>query len=185
MTITDTALISGAKWGLPLKARAEQPTGHERREAERAIAYWEGKVDAHGRKPTVAMLDLAAINSTDWSNRFVIAFDEEIIETSTLLLYGSKFAGLLDLPLKARLDLPLTQQLPEGFSEVFLHGCVDAQMQMAPVRLEGEIERYDHGVEQYRAVFISVGVRPNSLTHLAFGAFSSRAQPSGMDRHEP
>ena len=48
----------------------------ERREAERAIAYWESKVDAHGQNATVAVLGLAAINSTDWSNRFVIAVDE-------------------------------------------------------------------------------------------------------------
>jgi hypothetical protein len=184
MTVTDTALISLVKWGLPLKARAEQPTVRERREAERAIAYWESKVDAHGQDATVAVLDLAAINSTDWSNRFVIAVDDRI-ERSMLLLYGSNFAGLLDLPSKARLDLPLNQQLPKGFSEVFLHGCAEAQMQMAPVRLEGEIERYDQGVEQYRAVFISVAVRRNSLTHLAFGAFSSRTQPGAMDRYEP
>ena len=92
MTVTDTALISLVKWGLPPKARAEQPTVRERREAERAIAYWESKVDAHGQNATVAVLGLAAINSTDWSNRFVIAVDDRI-ERSMLLLYGSKFAG--------------------------------------------------------------------------------------------
>ena len=32
----------------------------------------------------------------------------------------------------------------------------------------------DDRVEQYRAVFIPVGVKPNSLTHFAFGAFNSR-----------
>jgi hypothetical protein len=174
MTITDMALISGIKLGLPLKQTvAEQPNGRERREAERAIVYWEDKVDAHGPNATVAVLDLAAIDSTDWSNRFIVAVDQRI-ERSTLLLYGSKFAGLLDLPPKARLDLPLIRQLPKDLAALFLLGCADAQMQMAPVRLEGEIDRGDHGVEQYRAVFIPVGVRPNSLTHFAFGAFNSR-----------
>ena len=174
MTITDMALISGIKLGLPLKQTvAEQPNGRERREAERAIVYWEDKVDAHGPNATVAVLDLAAIDSTDWSNRFIVAVDQRI-ERSTLLLYGSKFARLLDLPPKARLDLPLIRQLPKDLAALFLLGCADAQMQMAPVRLEGEIDRGDQGVEQYRAVFIPVGVRPNSLTHFAFGAFNSR-----------
>jgi hypothetical protein len=135
MTITDMALISGIKLGLPLKQTvAEQPNGRERRAAERAIVYWEDKVDAHGPNATVAVLDLAAIDSTDWSNRFIVAVDQRI-ERSTLLLYGSKFAGLLDLPPKARLDLPLIRQLPKDLAALFLLGCADAQMQMAPVRL--------------------------------------------------
>lgn len=180
MTLIDTALISATKWGLPFKkAVAEQPTGRDRREAERAVAYWEDKVDALGPDATIAALDLGAINGADWSNRFVIAVDERI-ERSSLLLYGSKFARLLDLPAKVRRDLPLVRQLPWRFSEVFLHGCAEAPLQMAPVRLEGEIERDDDRVEQYRAVFIPVGVKPNSLTHFAFGAFNSRVVVPAM-----
>jgi hypothetical protein len=174
MTITDTALISGAKWGLPFKTPvAEQPTGRDRREAERIIHYWEAKANTLGQNATIAELDLGAINDTDWSNRFVIALDERI-ERSSLLLYGAKFAELLDLPANIRRDQPLVRQLPQRFSEVFLHGCAEAPLQMAPVRLEGEIERPDDRVEQYRAVFIAVGVKPNSLTHFALGAFNSR-----------
>jgi hypothetical protein len=171
MTITDTTFISGTqKWGLPLK-NVDQPVGRERREAERAIVYWE--MAALGQNVTLAMLDLAAINSIDWSNRFVIAVDQKV-ERSKLLLYGSKFAELLNLPPKARLDLPLIRQLPERFCDLFLRGCAETPTQTVPVRLEGEIERYDQGIEQYRAAFIPIGVRRNSLTHLAFGAFNSR-----------
>jgi len=174
IAITDLALISGAKWGLPLKTPvAEQPVGRDRREAERTIHYWEAKANALGQHATIAELDLGAIYDTDWSNRFLIALDDRI-ERSSLLLYGSKFATLLDLPADVRADQPLVRQLPERFSEVFLHGCAEAPLQTAPVRLEGQIELSDDRVEQYRAVFIPVGVKPNSLTHFAFGAFNSR-----------
>jgi len=36
------------------------------------------------------------------------------------------------------------------------------------------IEILTFEVKQYRAIFIPVGVKPNSLTCLAFGGFSSR-----------
>ena len=58
-----------------------------------------------------------------------------------------------------------------------LRGCSDAQSEMGPVRLEGEVERHDGRIEQYRALFIPVGVKPNSLTCFAFGAFNSRVLP--------
>jgi len=180
MTITDMAFESASKWGLPFKrAAVEEPTGRDRRQSERAVAYWEDKIDALGDKATIASLDLAAINDEEWSNRFVIAVDPRV-ERSSLLLYGQNFARLLDLPEQARPNLALERQLPRRFSEVFLRGCAEAPTQMSPVRVEGEIARDDQRVEQYRAVFIPVPVRPNSLTHLAFGAFSSRIVEPGM-----
>ena len=39
--------------------------------------------------------------------------------------------------------------------------------------MEGEVARSDGKTELYRAAFIPVGVKENSLTHLAFGAFNS------------
>ena len=173
IAITNLALVAGAKWGLPLRTREEQPTGRDRREAERTIHYWEAKANALGQHATIAELDLGAIDGPDWSNRFLIAVDDRI-ERSSLLLYGSKFATLLDLPANARADQPLVRQMPERFSEVFLQGCAEAPRQTAPVCLEGQIERSDDRIEQYRAVFIPVGVKPNSRTHFAFGAFNSR-----------
>jgi hypothetical protein len=70
--------------------------------------------------------------------------------------------------------VPILRQLPRRYADVFLRGCSEAQRDMAPVRLEGETERYDGRIEQYRAVFIPVGIKPNSLTCFAFGAFNSR-----------
>ena len=58
--------------------------------------------------------------------------------------------------------------------DTFLRGCEEAAKTLQPVHLEGEIERADGRVEQYRCVFIPVPVKHNSLTSLAFGAFSNR-----------
>ena len=150
-----------------------EPTGRGRREAERLMAYWEGKLKELGGVVTIAGLDLATIDSREWSNRFLIAVDP-VVERSALLLYGPKFAQLLGMRGQPRTDLPMMRQLPRRYADLFLRGCTQAQQEMAPMRLEGEIERADGRIEQYRAIFIPVGVKPNSLTCFAFGAFNSR-----------
>jgi hypothetical protein len=147
-------------------------TGRERRESERAIRYWEQKVEKLGHAATVAALDLGDINSADWSHRFVIAVDP-VVENSSLLLYGSDFAKLLDLPPKGTPHVPMVRQLPRHLSSVFMQGCGDAHHTRQAVRIEGEVSRPHGKLERYRAAFIPVGVKENSLTHLAFGAFNS------------
>ena len=175
MSITETAFEAADKWGLPFKkiAEPEEPTGSDRREAARAVAYWDDKLEELGNQATITALNLTAMDEADWANRFLIAVDERV-ERSALLMYGSNFARLLGLPAKAPKVLPLERQLPPRFADVFLRGCSEAEKQGEPVHLEGEIERADDRVEQYRAVFIPVKVRPGSLTHFAFGAFNSR-----------
>ena len=150
-----------------------ESTGRDRREAERVITYWEAKLRELGGNLTVAGLDLSQINSRDWSNRFLISIDP-VIERSSLVLYGPTFASLLHLPEQARPNVPILRQLPRRYAEVFLRGCSQAHKEMAPARLEGDAERYDGRIEQYRVVFIPVGIKPNSLTCFAFGAFKSR-----------
>jgi len=170
MSITDAPVLSldDAR-----ETKREELTGRERRESERAIRYWEKKVERLGRGATVAALDLAEINSADWSHRFVIAVDP-VVENSSLLLYGSDFAKLLELPPKGTPHVPMVRQLPRHLSDVFMQGCGDAHHQRQAIRLEGEVPRADGKTELYRAAFIPVGVKENSLTHLAFGAFNSR-----------
>jgi hypothetical protein len=171
MPIGDEVLKSGVKWGLPLRESiATLPAGSERREAERAISYWEDKVAALGNNATVAALDLAAINTPDWSNRFLITVDHEV-EKSELLLCGPKFAELLHLSPKILPDRSFIRQLPRRYFDVFLRGCAATDN---PLQVEGEIERDDDRIEQYRAAFIPVRVKPDSLTHCTFGAFNSR-----------
>jgi PAS domain-containing protein len=157
---------------------AGAPTGRGRREAERLLAYWEEKLRELGGVVTIAGLDLAAADSRDWSNRFLISVDP-VVERSALLLYGPKFAQLFGLPAEPRTDLPMMRQLPRRYVDLFLRGCAEAQREMGPVRLEGEIERADGRIEQYRAIFIPVGVKPGSLTCFAFGAFNSRVIEPG------
>jgi len=149
------------------------PSGRGRRQSERLMAYWEAKLQELGGAVTIAGLDLTATNGRDWSNRFLISVDP-VIERSALVLYGPEFARLLDLPEQPRMDRPMIRQLPRRYADLFLRACTDAQKALAAVRLEGEIERADGRIEQYRAVFIPVGVKPNSLTCFAFGAFSNR-----------
>jgi hypothetical protein len=169
MSTTDAEIVS-----LSDAHRGAEPvlSGRERRESERVISYWEKKVEQLGRSATVAALDLADINTQDWSHRFVIAVDP-VVENSSLLLYGSDFAKLLDLPRKGMPHVPMVRQLPHHLSTVFMQGCGDAHNTRQPIRMEGEVPRPDGKVELYRAAFIPVGVKEHSLTHLAFGAFNS------------
>ena len=150
-----------------------EPTGRDRREAERLLAYWEGKLQELGGGVTLAALDLARIDSREWSNRFLITIDS-VIERSSLMMYGPIFAQLLQLPAQPRQGLSMLRQLPPRYWDVFTRGCTEAQKQMAPAHLEGEVERIDGRIEQYRAIFIPVGVRPGALTCFAFGAFNNR-----------
>src|SRR5216684_1896677 len=166
---SDISWLEG--WGS--KAPAGEPTGRDRREAERLIAYWEAKLKELGGVVTLAGLDLAAADSREWSNRFLISVDP-VAERSAIVLYGPKFAQLLGLPAEPRKDRPMMRQLPRRHVDLFQRGCAEAQQTMAPVRLEGEIERAGGRIEQYRAIFIPVGVKPNALTCFAFGAFNNR-----------
>lgn len=169
MSITDAPVVSSDESYEP---SIDELTGRERRESERAIRYWEKKVERLGRSATVAALDLGEINSEAWSHRFVIAVDP-VVENSSLLLYGTDFAKLLDLPPKGTPHVPMVRQLPRHLSTVFMQGCGDAHQRRQAIRIEGEVARPDGKTELYRAAFIPVGVKENSLTHLAFGAFNS------------
>src|SRR5215468_11874081 len=115
-----------------------QLIGRERRQSEQAIAYWQNKIDQLGKTPTVAALDLAEMNTPSWSHRFVIAIDP-VVENSALLLYGSDFARLLNLPEKSVPHVPMTRQLPKHFTDVFKRACSDAHQSAGPVRIEGEV----------------------------------------------
>ena len=150
-----------------------EPSGRDRRQAERIISYWENKLAAYGDSITIAALDLGNMSSRDWANRFLISVDP-VVERSTLIMYGPKFAQLLNLPDQPRSDLPLPRQLPRRYLDLFLRGCREVQQASDPVRLEGEIPRSDGRIEQYRAAFIPVRVKPNSLTCFAFGALNNR-----------
>src|SRR6266478_6420203 len=139
----------------------------ERRQAERAIAYWEQKAAEVRSRPTLTQLDPGeAIDVESWAHRFVIAPDQ-VAEVSTFLMCGSNAARLLELsdaPLKYAL---MFRRLPRRFFEIFTRGCSDAISAGTLARLEGTIERDDDCLELYRAVFMPIGA------NLVFGAYNS------------
>jgi hypothetical protein len=145
----------------------------ERRETESAYTYWEQIAARMGHAPTLMNLDVAELTTDEWAYRFIISLDA-IIENSALLIYGRKFAQLLNLPAKPVPHVPMIQQLPKAFVPPFIKGCTKAATTLgAPVHMEGAVAREDDRVEIYRALFIAFEVKPASLTHLAFGAFNS------------
>jgi len=139
----------------------------ERRQSERAVAYWEQKAAELGSRPTLTQLDPgAAIDNEHWAHRFVIAPDR-VAEVSTFLMCGPNAARLLELgegPLEYTL---MFRKMPKRFLEIFARGCHDAISSGSAARLAGAVEREDGGRELYRTVFIPVGV------NLIFGAFNS------------
>ena len=75
MAITEAPVVPLDKASQANGKAEPELTGRERRESERAIAYWEKKIEKLGKSATVAALDLADMNTVDWSHRFVIAVD--------------------------------------------------------------------------------------------------------------
>ena len=114
--------------------------------------------------------------SEKWAHRFIVSMDP-IVENWALLFYGDKFAALIGLPKKRDIGLiPLAQRLPARFLPVFIKGCTDTTSLGVPIPMEGAIEREDGRRELYRAVFITLRVRPHGLTRLAFGTFNCRVE---------
>lgn len=150
-----------------------RPALFERREPERAITYWKQRAVRLRHPPTLMTLDANEMSTHEWAHRFIFAIDTAV-ENWVPLIYGPKFAELLDLPANPFPDIPMIEQLPQRFAPLFTKGGSDAAANIGTqVRMEGTVRREDGRDELYRAVFIAFGVKPDSLTRLAFGAFSS------------
>lgn len=147
--------------------------GSELREAERAILYWRQKVAQFGGSPPLMSLELTRMLTRDWNHRFLISSDPST-EDYVFLIYGGKIARLLDLPDQPSPQVPMIKQLPQRYVEIFVEGCREAAAGSRPARRSGGFERWDGQAELYRAVFLPVGVRPNSFTSLIYGAFNRR-----------
>jgi hypothetical protein len=145
----------------------------ELREAERAIKHWNMKVVQFGSPPPLMAFELSQMLKRDWAYRFLISADA-MVENHAFLLYGSRFATLLDLPQLPARDTPMMEQLPERYRPLFAQGCEEATQRKNPVRLNGICALEDGGREAYRASFMPVAIRPNSLTQLVYGAFNCR-----------
>jgi hypothetical protein len=139
----------------------------ERRQSERAVAYWTQKTREFNSRPTLTQLDPgSAIDAAEWGHRFIIAPDR-LAEVSSFLACGATVARLLELS-KAPLQYSVMfRQMPNRFRDVFTQGCAYAAASGSPARMAGAIEREDGRRELYRTVFLPVGV------NLIFGSFSS------------
>lgn len=153
-------------------------TGLERREAERAITEWEEERRHLGRELVLMRLNTSDMVGEKWSHRFIIAVGPTV-EYSSFLFYGAKFAALMGLPDKPDHTIPMVQQLPGRYVPVFTKGCISATLRCEPVRMQGAVDCEDGRQELYRAAFIPLGLKPDRLQRLAFGAFNCRLVERG------
>src|SRR5712671_7640060 len=70
----------------------------ERRETERLITDWERETRQLGYALALMTLDVSAMTGPKWAHRFIIAVGRPVVEDSSFLFYGARFAALLDLP---------------------------------------------------------------------------------------
>ena len=109
--------------GSPLDSAPK--AARERRESERLITDWEQETTQLGRSLALMTLDVSAMPSEKWANRFIIALPP-VVEDCVLLFYGAKFAALMQLPEKPDHSVPMAEQLPARYVPVFTKGCIDA-----------------------------------------------------------
>jgi hypothetical protein len=142
---------------------------NDRRDIQRAINLWQKHVSEDGGPPLVATFDFSSMQG-DWGHRFLIC-SEPSTNSAAFVIYGLKFAQLLDLPEKVTISVPVIHQLPERYRPVFAEGCTKAMTQQTPARLSGSFD-YDFKAELYRAVFLPIMLHPNWSKRLIFGSFN-------------
>lgn|SRR5208282_492259 len=147
----------------------------ELRDTEHAISFWRRKASEFGELPPTEAFDFSRMIVGDWGHRFVICTDAVVSEL-VFLIYGSRFALLLELPEEPIGGIPITPQLPGRYLPLFNEGCRNAIAHAAPVRLSGAVVDYGQ-VELYRAAFMPLAMRQNSSMHLVFGTFNRRTGP--------
>ena len=147
----------------------------ELRDTEQAISLWRRKASEFGGLPPTEAFDFSRMIVGAWSHRFVICTDTVVGEL-VFLIYGSRFAQLLELPEEPISGIPINGQLPGRYLPLFSEGCRDAIAYAAPVRLSGAVVDFGQ-VELYRAAFMPLAMRQNSSMHPIFGTFNRRIGP--------
>ena len=151
------------------------PVG-ELRDTELAMSLWRRKASEFGGLPPPTAFDFSWMVGGAWSHRFVICADTADREL-TFLMYGSRFAQLLELPAEPVTSLPIARQIPGRYLLLFTEGCHDAIARAAPVRSSGAVVDYGQ-IELYRAAFMPLAMRRNSPMQLVFGSFNRRIGPT-------
>ena len=141
----------------------------ERRDTELATTLWHQKASELGSPPPVEAFDLS--RAIDWSYRFMICGSD--IADSVFLMYGSHFARLLGLPAKPNYSDPVLRQLPARYRSLFTEGCEAASEAPAVAKFSGAVV-HEHHTELYRAAFMPLRLRVDSLKPIVFGSFNYR-----------
>jgi hypothetical protein len=159
-------------------SRPELGLAGELRDTELAISLWRQRASEFDGVPPPTAFDFSSMIAGTWNHRFVICTDAVVGEL-TFLIYGSRFAQLLELPAEPISGTPIAQQLPGRYLSLFTEGCREAIAQSAPVRLSGAVVDYGQ-IELYRAAFMPLAMRQHSLMRLVFGSFNRRI---GFEAH--
>lgn len=155
----------------------------EGRDTERAIRLWHQKA-SDARPPDPSVFDFQRLGA-DWGYRFVISSDR-VLGAAVFLVYGLPFARLLDLPHKPNPFIPMMQQLPQCYRDLFREGCYEVLVRPKPTRFSGAV-RHGAKTELYRAAFMPLRSGDPGRP-LIFGTFNRRAVPlnavRGIAGHE-
>ena len=147
----------------------------QRRETERLITDWERETQQLGHALALMTLDVSAMTGPRWAHRFLIGVDP-VVEDSSFLFYGARFASLLGLPETPNHSIPIVAQLPAQYIPVFTRGCITSTLSSSAVRMQGAVERENGGQELYRTAFIRLSLDGNRQQHLVLGASSFRSR---------
>jgi hypothetical protein len=142
----------------------------ERRDTELAITLWHEKASELGSPPPVEAFDLS--QAMDWGYRFIICGAG--ISDSVFLMYGPHFARLLGLPVKANYYDPIIVQLPTRYRPLFTEGCEAASAAPGAAKFNGAVT-HNGCTELYRAAFMPLRLRVDSIRPIVFGSFNYRA----------
>jgi hypothetical protein len=148
----------------------------ERRDTERAITFWRKKASNNGPVPALAEFDFSRMQS-DWGYRFIISGGD--VECSVFLVYGPRFARLVQLPEKPVCYRPMIDQIPERYRPIFVEGSRGAIAEAAPIQFSGLV-LHQGQVEFYRAAFMPLRLNAKSAHPLIFGSFNNRVVPLHM-----
>ena len=147
--------------------------GQERRVSEQFISDWKEESRRLGHALALMTLDTSTMTGPKWAHRFIIAVNR-VVEHSSLLFYGPRFASLLGLPAEPDKSAAIPAQLPARYLPVFTRGCIASSLSGLPIRMQGAVERDDGTQELYRAALIRLKPDASRRQPLVLGAFNCR-----------
>lgn len=175
-------MLDGERSAEHVSTTASLERASERRDIQRTINFWQRNLSDDDAPPLLATFDFSAMKGS-WDHRFLICSDLSV-ENAAFVMYGAKFAQLLNLPERVQAIVPMLQQISERYRPIFAEGCRKAMTEGAvPARFSGAFN-HDFEVELYRGVFLPIRLHPNWSKRLILGSFNYRTALS-IDRIGP